>query len=124
MSKRILIIEDEESIGNVFRKQLEEIGRFKVKVAGGGKEGIDLLEKEVPDVVLLDLVMPDVDGIDVLKHIQSNKEKFKDLPVIILTNVTSEETREEVGKFGIKGYIVKTNVLPDDLIAEINKAMK
>ncbi|MBN2016072.1 response regulator [Candidatus Dojkabacteria bacterium] len=123
MKKRILIIEDEEGIANAFMKQLTLIGNFDVQIAAGGAEGLKLLEDGKFDLVLLDLVMPEMDGVEVLQNMKDQHEKYKDVPVIALTNVTSDETRDEVMKLGAKKFIVKTNIEPDDLIGQINEVI-
>lgn len=123
MSAKILLVEDEQGIADVFKKQLEMIGGFEVTIASGGQSALDLMEKTKFDVVLLDLVMPDVDGIEVLKKMNENGGENFSVPVIVLTNVTSEETRKEVEGLGAKGYIVKTDIEPQKLIGEINQAL-
>lgn len=118
--KKILLVEDEAGIANAFKKQLTLIGGFDVTVAGGGKEGLKLLEEQDFDLVLLDLVMPDLDGVEVLRTIRAEGSKNKDLPVVILTNVTSEETKKGIEEYGIKEFIVKTEIEPEVLIEKIN----
>lgn len=118
--KKILIVEDESGIANAFKKQLTMIGGFEVEIANDGQKALDLLEKSKYDVLLLDLVMPDVDGIDVLKELNTDADKYNSVPVIVLTNVTSSETREEVSQYGVRDYIVKTDIDPDKLIEKIN----
>ncbi|MBD3329410.1 response regulator [Candidatus Dojkabacteria bacterium] len=118
---KILIVEDESGIAQAFRKQLTLIGGFEVEIAGGGKEALEkLANKGVYDLVLLDLVMPEVDGLAVLRELGADKGKYGEVPVIILTNVTSDVTMQEALKLGAKEYIVKTDVDPDALITKIN----
>jgi DNA-binding response OmpR family regulator len=127
MGKKVLIVEDEEGIANAFKKQLELIGGFEVEIAPGGNQALGFLAKTQVDVILLDLVMPEVDGVSVLSALKEDQEscanKYNQAPVIILTNVTSEETKSETQKFGIKDYIVKTDVQPDVLIDKINAVL-
>ncbi len=133
MSEKVLIVEDEEGIANAFKKQLELIGGFEVSIAPGGNQALEFLSENQVDVILLDLVMPEMDGVSVLRALQEDKDrecktdsatnKYNHAPVIILTNVTSEETKAETQKFGIKDYIVKTDVQPDVLIDKIKAVL-
>ncbi len=118
-AKSILIIEDEVSIAEVFKKQLELIGGFAIEIANGGKEGLQKLQSSKYSLVLLDLVMPEMDGLEVLKAINED-ENLKNIPVIVLTNVTSDDAWQKVRALGAKNILVKTDVDPDGLIAQIN----
>lgn len=124
MSKKILIVDDEPGISGAFRKQLEIIGGFEVVVANGGKECLENLAKDKGqkfDVVLLDLVMPEVDGIAVLEELKKNPQNYNAADIIVLTNVSSEDTKKEVASFNVKAFLVKTEVHPNELIDMINK---
>jgi DNA-binding response OmpR family regulator len=82
-SKRILCIEDETEMIDLIRLILGRRG-FDVKGASGGKEGLDIVRKELPDLVLLDLMMPDMDGWEVYQQMKAD-EKTRGIPVIIVT---------------------------------------
>lgn len=118
MNKRILIIEDEADIANVFKKQLDLKGGFDVDIADGGKEGLNLMKENQYDLVFLDLVMPEVDGIAVLTEIKEKEEEYKKAPIMALTNVTAEDTRSEVEGFGIVRFIVKTDTDIEEAVDE------
>lgn len=121
--QKILIVEDEMGIANVFKKQLELIGGFSVSHADGGQKALDMLKENQYDLILLDLVMPEVDGIAVMKELYENSKQYKTAPIIVLTNVTSEITERNVAKYGVKEYIVKTDVEPDVLIKKIREVI-
>lgn len=118
MNKRILIIEDESDIANVFKKQLDLKGGFDVDIAEGGREGLSLMKENQYDLVFLDLVMPEVDGIAVLTEIKEKEEEYKKAPIMALTNVTAEDTRSEVEGFGIVRFIVKTDTDIEEVVDE------
>lgn len=119
---KVLIVEDEEGIAQAFKKQLTLLGGFDVVWAEGGKRALELLSSEDDfDLILLDLVMPEVDGLAVLRELNADSSKYGVVPVIILTNVTSDVTMKEALKLGAKEYIVKTDVDPDSLIEKINE---
>lgn len=121
-AKSILIVEDEASIAEVFKKQLELIGGFTVEIANGGKDGVVKLESQNYDLVLLDLVMPEMDGLEVLK-VMSGSDKLKVIPVVVLTNVTSDDAWQKARELGSKDIIVKTDIDPTNLISKINSVI-
>ena len=118
--KRILIVDDEEKILNIFSKQLNLLGHFNVDTALGGNSGLEKLKKVNYDVLLLDLMMPDKDGLEVLKEISQFNFKPK---IIILTNLISEEQKKLTRDFGVSDYVIKTEVDPNDLINKIKNLL-
>jgi len=101
----ILIIEDEEHIVELIKFNLENNG-YKVSFALDGQKGLDLIESEQPDLVLLDLMLPKVDGIDICNRVKNNKN-LKDIPIIMLT-AKSGETDKIIGlEIGADDYITK-----------------
>ncbi len=118
MSK-VLVIDDAAFIRMRVEKFLERQG-FEIFLAEDGKSGLELFKKEKPDVVLLDVTMPDMDGIEVLKQI---KEVDKDAKVIMLTNVDQQETIMETVKLGAKGFMKKP-FDEDKLLDKITKLIK
>ena len=105
---RILVIEDEELLRNLYSELLEMKG-YHVDTAVDGKSGIDYLnESRRPDLILLDLNMPEMDGIEFLKIIKSN-DKFKRIPVILITGVIQVEKISAGLDLGAVGYIEKAN---------------
>lgn len=107
-NKKILIIEDEFSLLSVLKMKFEQSG-YKVLTALDGGGGISIAENEMPDLILLDIIMPEMDGFEVLKKLKE-ETKTKEIPVVILTNSGREE---EVGKgydLGAVDYLVKANL--------------
>lgn len=107
-NKKILIVEDEFSLLNVLKMKFEQ-GNYKVYIASNGKEGIEMAKKEIPDLILLDIIMPEMDGFEVLKELKDNKET-KGIPVVILTNSGREEEVEKGYEMGALDYLVKANL--------------
>ena len=116
-TKKVLIVDDEPKILDVFSRQLTNLGHFNVETAQGGIAGLDKIKQGGFDVVLLDLMMPDKDGIEVLKEMQSLENAPK---VMVLTNLMSEEQEKITKELGVKDYIIKTKVDPKTLIEKIN----
>ena len=113
----ILIIEDEAYLRKTWARHLQRGDRV-VRQAKDGREGIREMEKEQPDLVLLDLLMPHVDGFAVLKHIQ---EKVYTFPVIVLSNVVWHLDKEACENIGISEYFIKSNLDIPALIGKVDE---
>lgn len=118
---KIAIIEDDQTISQMYRMKFEADG-FEVQLANNGSRGITLVESFQPDIILMDLQMPEVNGAEALAVIR--KEKWgKDIPVIILTNLGEEESPKEIRNLGIDSYIVKANLTPRQVVARVREAL-
>lgn len=106
MTRKILIIDDERDIQEVAQLALEVVAGWTVHIAGSGSEGLELALREQPDAVLLDVMMPDMDGIMTLQALQSNPRTCM-IPVILMTAKTQLADRERFLKLGISGLISK-----------------
>ena len=115
---RILVIDDEEIIGESCRRVLEPAG-YEVDTATSGGEGLQVLRKDAIDLVLTDLKMPDMDGIEVLKKI---KQDWPGVEVIIITGYQTVDTAVKSIKLGAFDYIEKP-FTPDALINAVSKAL-
>ena len=105
MSATVLVVEDEKSISTLIQYNLEKEG-FKVLISETGEEGFELIKKNLPDLVLLDWMLPDLSGIDICKQIKKDT-KLKSIPVIMLT-AKSEETDKIRGfETGADDYVIK-----------------
>ncbi len=121
-TKKILIIEDEKSLLDSYAELVESAGHIAMKAADG-YQGLDLLANNLDqiDIVLLDLMMPGVDGLEVLKTIKNNEDKYGKMPIIILTNMTSESVVKEAFNIGATSYLVKTDLDYEGLVKELDK---
>jgi CheY-like chemotaxis protein len=117
--KKILIVEDETLQANAISEYLIGEG-YEVKVANNGQEGLKTLENYTPNLILMDILMPIMDGIATLKEIKSDP-KIKDIPVIVLTNLKTEETMAEAEKLGAAGYLFKINFKLEDLLKKVKE---
>jgi len=118
---KIAIIEDDSAIHQMYRMKFESEG-FDVQLAGDGRSGVTLVKNFHPDLVLLDMQMPEVDGLTALREIRSN-EWGKHIPVIILTNLGEEESPKELKSLGINGYIVKAELTPRQVVARVKDVL-
>lgn len=118
---KIAIIEDDPVISQMYRMKFEADG-FEVELANNGKRGVDLVKAFKPDMILLDLQMPEMDGAEALSAIRSSAGS-KQTPVIILTNMGEEESPKELRKLGIHSYIVKAELTPRQVVAKVKEAL-
>ena len=118
---KIAIIEDDPVISQMYRMKFESDG-FDVQVAENGRDGVILAEQMVPDMILLDLQMPIMDGSETLVAIR--KQKWgKTVPVIILTNLGEEEAPKNLHALGIHSYIVKADLTPRQVVERVKQAL-
>ncbi len=120
--KKILFVEDEPTLQKAVGEILTQEG-FRVFSALDGEKGLELIKKENPDLVLLDLILPKKDGFEVLKEIKEN-EKLKDMPVIVLTNLEGIGDVEKALSLGATTYLIKANYELDDVVNKIKETLK
>jgi DNA-binding response OmpR family regulator len=118
---KIAIIEDDSVISQMYRMKFEADG-FDVQLANNGTRGVALVETFLPDLVLLDLQMPEMNGVEALKTIRKNSWG-KNIPVIILTNTGEEESPSGLRTLGIHSYIVKANLTPRQVVQRVKEAL-
>ncbi|MFM2315562.1 MAG: hypothetical protein RLZZ04_4840 [Cyanobacteriota bacterium] len=104
--KSILLIDDEETIQEVVQVGIEIESGWQVAIASSGAEGIDLAQSQQPDVILLDVMMPEMDGIDTLSQLKSN-HKTSAIPVIFLTAKAQAEEKNQFQSLGVVDVITK-----------------
>lgn len=114
---RILLIEDEDPIREVYKEELESAG-FVVHACPTGKQGLELFFKEEYDLVLLDLVLPDVNGLHILKEIKKDISK-RNTPVLILSNLDQDLIRRQGMELGAQAYLEKITNTPDIIVSTI-----
>lgn len=119
---RIAIIEDDPTISQMYRMKFEAEG-FDARMAENGRIGIEVVKKFQPDVILLDIQMPEMNGAEALKEIRSH-DWGKDIPVIVLTNLGEEEAPPEMRSLNIYSYIVKANFTPRQVVAHVKELIK
>ena len=119
---KILIIEDDTFIMDMYQTKFEMAG-FETLKAKDGDKGVKAAKKEKPDIIILDIVMPQMDGFEVLKAIKKDSET-KDIPVVLLTNLGQRENIEEGLKLGAADYIIKAHFTPDEVVGKVEKVLK
>lgn len=121
---KIAIIEDDPTISQMYRMKFEADG-FDVRLAGNGAVGIALVKQFQPDAILLDLQMPEVNGIEALRQIRSQPASAQTpvIPVIVLTNLGQEEAPADLQSLAIHSYIVKANMTPRQVVDQVKSAI-
>lgn len=119
MAKKILIVEDEEALSSVLSAKLVLEG-FEVQAAADGQEGLKQINQWQPDLILLDIVMPKMNGYEVLGELQNNNNK---IPVIIISNSGQKVELEKIEKLGAVDWIVKTQLDAGEVVDKVKKCL-
>ncbi len=120
--KKVLIVDDDQFLLNMYSVKFQKFG-FDVDTAPGGQEVLNKLrDGATPDILLLDIVMPGMDGLELLERIR--KEKFvPNATVIVLSNQNQPADVERAKNLGIASYIVKASSIPSEVVAEVIKVL-
>lgn len=122
MAIKILLAEDDLQLIDMYRRKFEMEG-FEVQFAEDGQQAIDILDTWIPDIALIDIMMPKVNGLDVLKHIKE-KPDYDGVLTVMLTNLGNESTAEEIYKLGATEYIVKADMTPLEVSEKVKELIK
>ena len=122
MPKNILIIEDDKFLRELIVRKVINEG-FDASEAIGGEEGIKKIKEEKPDMVLLDLILPGMDGFEVLSLMKEDSA-LSSIPVIILSNLGQKEDIEKAMKMGATDYLIKAHFTPSEIIEKIKANLK
>ena len=120
MQKTLLIVEDEVSLSEPLRIALEKAG-YAVRLAKNGKEGLESVEELKPDLILLDIMMPVMDGVTMLERLKQGENK--NIPVIMLTNNNDTQQLNYVLENGVTDYLIKSDWKLEDVIKKINEKL-
>lgn len=118
---KIAIIEDEAAIRRMYALKLK-FGKFEICEAGDGQEGLVVIERERPDLVLLDLRMPRMAGDEMLRELRATSWGEK-IPVIILTNISKDEAPRTLWHLGVSDFIVKANSTPQKVLESVETVL-
>jgi len=119
---KILIIEDDSFLSEMYSEKLIQEG-FETEIAFDGEQGLKKIEKVKPDLVLLDIVLPKMDGFEVLKKVKENDE-LKNIPVILLTNLGQKNEVEKGLSLGADEYIIKAHFTPTAVVSKVKEILK
>ena len=117
--KKVLIVEDDKFLAKMLGRMLES-HQYETILASNGKEGLLKASSDQPNLILLDIMLPDIDGFDLLETIKNN-EKTKKIPVIIISNLGQPEDIQQGRSLGAKDYLVKSDLSLDEVVKKVRK---
>ena len=120
--KSILLVEDDPFLVDIYTTKLKEAG-FAVDVISDGKECLEKARETMPDLLVLDIVLPGVDGWEILREIRQD-EKLKGLKVVIISNLSQKSEVQKGIELGAVKYMIKAHYTPGEIAAEIKKILK
>jgi len=118
----VIMIDDDKILVDMYKERLELAG-YKVTVSNNGEEGLAKIREEKPDIILLDIMMPKVNGYDALASLKSDPQT-KDIPVVILSALMRDFNREKAVEAGADDYLIKSEAMPADVITKIEQVLQ
>ena len=119
---KILLIEDDSFLLSMYATQFE-LENFNVIIAEDGEKGLKLAKKEIPKIILLDIMLPKMNGFDVLKELKFDKATSQ-IPVILLTNLSQKSEIEQGLAMNVKGYLIKAHFMPSEVVDKVKQVLK
>lgn len=117
--RKILIVEDDIFIRDIYKVRFEQEG-FDVMLAENGLAAMERMSQGAePEIILLDIIMPGMDGVEVLKKLKAD-EKWKEIPIIMLTNISERDKVNEAMELGVKDYLIKSHFTPSEVVQKVN----
>ncbi len=118
----VLLVEDDTFLSGIYQKKFEMEG-FKVSLADNGEKALVEVKKKKPDIVMLDVLLPKLDGFAVLEKLKADSET-KNIPVILLTNLGQKDDVEKGLQMGAVDYLIKAHFKPSEVVDKIKKALQ
>jgi DNA-binding response OmpR family regulator len=115
--KKILVIEDENALRDLYVQILTAEG-YAVSAAADGEQGYSLLTKSTYDLILLDIILPKMDGLEILQKLRADGKEVAG-SVVLLTNLSQDLVLTKAKEFGVRGYMVKSDLTPPEIISEV-----
>ncbi|MBZ9569591.1 response regulator [Patescibacteria group bacterium] len=119
--KQILLVEDDPFVIDIYTTKLKEAGFF-IEIAEDGEEALRKIKEKKPDLLVLDIVLPNIDGWELLEKIRTELG-FEDLKVVVLSNLSQKSEVEKSLKFGVIKYFIKAHFTPSEVVEEIKKIL-
>ena len=119
---KILIVEDDQFLITMYAAKFEH-DNFKVLVAEDGEKGWELIIKEKPDIILLDVLLPKINGFELLKKIKSKKD-ISNIPVLLLTNLNQKDEIDQGLALGADDYLIKSHFTPSEVVKKTRELLK
>lgn len=119
---KVLLVEDEAMIVDMYKLRLEEEG-YEVLTTDKGSEALEMAKEQKPDIVLLDIMLPEIDGFTILQGLK-DQSATKKIPVLMLTNLGQESDQLKGQQLGAEGYFVKSQHTPAEVLNEVKRLIK
>ena len=119
---KILIIEDDQLINKMYSEKLSRDG-YQVEVATNGKQGLERVKANPPNLVILDIMMPEMNGIEVIEAIKADV-RLEKIPIIVLSNLSEQEDIDKAKKRGVNEYLIKSDLDPEDVSMMVKKYLE
>ncbi|HCE49071.1 MAG: hypothetical protein A2445_03240 [Candidatus Jacksonbacteria bacterium RIFOXYC2_FULL_44_29] len=119
--QKILIVEDDRTLSHLYQTKLEKTG-YQVAIALDGEEGLKQIADFKPDAILLDIIIPKIDGFSVLERLKE-EPGTKNIPVILLTNLGQDEDVEKGKALGADDYLIKSNFTPTEIVKKLEEVI-
>ncbi len=117
----VLLVEDDVFLAGIYQKKFEMEG-YKISIAENGEKGLADAKKKKPDIILLDILLPKMDGFTVLKNLKADAST-KDIPVILLTNLGQKDDVEKGLEAGASDYLIKAHFKPSEIVEKVKKVL-
>ncbi len=118
-TKKILLVEDDAFLQELAAKKISSAG-YDIRAASTGEEALEAVKKKEPDLIVLDIILPGINGFEVLEKIRNNQNKnIKNVPIIMLSNLGQKEEVNKAKKSGANDYMIKAHFTPDDIVKKI-----
>ncbi|QQS15692.1 MAG: response regulator [Candidatus Moraniibacteriota bacterium] len=118
---RVLLVEDDPMISEIYQRKFSAAG-FEVRIAASGKAVLDILRTESFDLVLLDIVLPEMSGMEILEKLRNPKNGYNsDIKIVMFSSLSEKDDRDRAVALGASGFISKTEVSPSELIVEVTR---
>jgi len=119
---KVLIVEDDSFLLGMYSTKFKKED-FQVLIAEDGEKGLRLAGKEKPSIILLDIILPKVDGFEVLEKLKSQKET-KDIPVLLLTNLNQQDDSKKGLSLGAEDYLIKAHFMPSEVVNKVKEYIR
>ena len=119
--KKVLLIEDDAFLSSLMKARLEKEG-IGVVQAFDGEEGVQMLKKEKPDLIILDLIMPNVSGFEVMEHLNINVDLNK-IPLVVLSNLAQDSDIQKAKSLGAREFFIKIRTSIEEVVAKVKELL-
>lgn len=118
----ILLIDSDTFLINIYQPKLEAAG-YKVLIAQDGEKALEMIRKHKPSLILLEIILPKINGWDIIKKVKKNKTLSK-IPIIVFSNLSSQEDVKKTFDLGVDEYLIKAHYIPTEVIRKIAKILE